>query len=339
MVEWLDIPDETKQNAYIQIAEATGMSPFAVEKDWWVVETISSIFESDASRSMVFKGGTSLSKAWGLINRFSEDIDLAIDRGFLGFEGELTKSKRTRLRKAASAYTSGVFFEMLKNKFDEREIEGVEFKMVEAKDSDQDPRIIEMYYPNVIPIPGYIEARVQIEVGCRSMREPFRIVNFGSLIDEYYSERSFSQNPISVPTVLPERTFLEKVFLLHEEFHRSVEKIRVNRLSRHIYDVVKMAQTKVVDKALSNRELYQNIVNHRFSFSRVGGVDYNLLQPQTIDPLPIPELSKVWKEDYSIMVEQMIFEPSPPSYSQLIEQLTSLKERINQLPWQIETNF
>ncbi len=339
MIEWLNVPEETRRNAYVQIAEKTGMSPFAVEKDWWVVQTLSAIFDMEAAKALVFKGGTSLSKAWGLINRFSEDIDLAIDRGYLGFEGVLSKSKKTRLRKEASAYTSGSFHQMIKDKFVEREIAGVDIKIIEAKDSDQDPRIIEIYYHNVIPNPGYLEARVQIEIGCRSMREPFEPVSFRSLVDEYYSDRSFALPPISVPTVVPERTFLEKIFLLHEEFHRPIEKIRVDRLSRHIYDVVKMAQTNVADRALADPELYQNILSHRYSFSRVGGVDYKLMQPQTIDPLPIPAVSQAWQNDHSTMVEQMIFEAQPPSYIQLIEQLTILKERINHLPWKIETSL
>jgi predicted nucleotidyltransferase component of viral defense system len=94
MNKWLSVPDITKKNAYEQIAEATGMSAFAVEKDWWVVQTLSAVFETEISRQLVFKGGTSLSKAWNLIRRFSEDIDLAINREFFGFSGELSKNQR-----------------------------------------------------------------------------------------------------------------------------------------------------------------------------------------------------------------------------------------------------
>jgi hypothetical protein len=121
---------------------------------------------------------------------------------------------------------------------------------VESKDSDQDPRIIELYYPNVIPHPGYLEPKVQIEVGSRSLREPFSIQTFGSLIDEYYPEMDFAQASINVPTVNPERTFLEKIFLLHEEFQRPAEKMRVNRLSRHLYDIYHLSKTDFAEKAL-----------------------------------------------------------------------------------------
>jgi len=76
MDKWFAIPDSTKRNAYIQIAEKTGMAPFAVEKDWWVVQALTVIFEMEIAKKLVFKGGTSLSKAWNVIERFSEDIDL-----------------------------------------------------------------------------------------------------------------------------------------------------------------------------------------------------------------------------------------------------------------------
>ena len=87
MNKWLAIADETKRNAYIQVAEKSGMSAFTVEKDWWVVQTLSVIFGMEVGQHLVFKGGTSLSKAWKLIERFSEDIDLAIDRDFFGYDG------------------------------------------------------------------------------------------------------------------------------------------------------------------------------------------------------------------------------------------------------------
>ena len=117
MVKWLNIPIETQINAYNQVAEHIGIPPSVAEKDWWVVRTLGIIFETNAAEHLVFKGGTSLSKSWNLIHRFSEDIDLAIDRRFLGFGGVLSKNKRTQLRKAANKYTTGQFYTELQEKF------------------------------------------------------------------------------------------------------------------------------------------------------------------------------------------------------------------------------
>ena len=98
-------------------------------------------------------------------------------------------------------------------------------------------RIIEIYYPNIIQKPDYLEARIQIEIGCRSLKEPFTIRPISSLVDIFYPHMEFALPSIQVPSVNPERTFLEKIFLLHEEFQRPKEKMRSDRLSRHLYDV------------------------------------------------------------------------------------------------------
>src|SRR5690606_31524918 len=106
-----------------------------------------------------------------------------------------------------------------------------------------------------------------------------------------------------VPTVNPERTFLEKLFLLHEEFHRPPEKMRVDRLSRHLYDIYQLTKAQVAEKAIKDKALYETIVAHRYKFSRVGDVDYNLHNPKTIDPIPVADKIDEWKADYSRMME------------------------------------
>jgi len=338
MNRWYIIPTETKANAYTQIAEKTGMAPYAVEKDWWVVQTLAIIFEMGIGAHLVFKGGTSLSKAWRLIDRFSEDIDLAVNRNFLGFDGDLSRGQISNLRKAANTYVSDVFYPALMAKFKEKGLVEVRFQIVEAETTDQDPRIIEVYYPNVIPTPGYIQPRVQIEIGCRSLREPFTDKSFSSLVDEHYPAAAFTQASINIPVVNPERTLLEKIFLLHEEFQRPAEKIRVDRLSRHLYDIYQLSKTEFADKAFENPALYETIVNHRYKFTRVGGVDYNLHQPKHINPIPIADLLEAWKKDYATMQEQMIYGDSP-SFDEMLASIKEFVAKINALDWEIEGDF
>ena len=175
-----------KEAVFNAIATEKGMTPFAVEKDWWVSRTLEIIFQMDIAKHLVFKGGTSLSKAWKLINRFSEDIDLAIDKEFFeGYSGDITKSKISKLRKEAGVYTTGTFFNELQEEFAAKGFNDLDFKVIEAEDSDQDPRVIEIYYPNVITSSSeYILPRVQIEISCRSLREPFTVKSFGVLVEE-----------------------------------------------------------------------------------------------------------------------------------------------------------
>jgi predicted nucleotidyltransferase component of viral defense system len=332
------IPDSDKAEIYKQLSYESKIPPFAVEKDWWVVQVLAAIFEMSVGKHLVFKGGTSLSKAWNLINRFSEDVDLAIEPKFLGFEGELKKKDITALRKTANQYLTNTFYPELKQRMTDKGFTNVKWDIINTKESDQDPKIMLMYYPNVIESVGYIQPKVQIEIGCRSLREPFKIVEFNTLIDEYYPQASFAIPAIKVPTVVPERTFLEKIFLLHEEFSKPLQAIRVVRLSRHLYDVFQLSKTEIKQKALDDKELYATIVKHRYNFTRISKVDYNLHQPKTINPIPPTEVIKAWEADYNTMLSEMIYGDAP-TFEELIQELTLLRAEINNLNWKMNIEF
>ena len=142
-----------------------------------------------------------------------------------------------------------------------------------------------------------------------------------------------------MPTVNPERTFLEKLFLLHEEFHRPVDKMRVDRLSRHLYDIYHLTKAGIAEKAINDKELYEIIVTHRYKFSRVGEVDYNLHNPKTVNPIPIAEKMEEWKADYAKMMEDMIYEESKPSFDDLINNLNELRTQLQAVNWSFELEF
>jgi predicted nucleotidyltransferase component of viral defense system len=340
-IDFNTIDKAEKKAIFNAIATEKGMTPFAVEKDWWVSRTLEIIFQMPIAKHLVFKGGTSLSKAWKLIHRFSEDVDLAIDRDFFeDYKGDISKTQIGKLRKEAGVYTTGTFFEELKSTFLKKEFTQLQFKIIETGDSDQDPRILEIYYPNIINTTSeYLLPRVQIEVSCRSLREPFTVKSFGALVDEVYADKDFAEPLFNVPTVNAERTFLEKLFLLHEEFHRPIDKMRVDRLSRHLYDVYHLTNAGVAEKAITDKELYETIVAHRYKFSRVGEVDYNLHNPQTLNPIPIADKLEEWKADYAKMKEDMIYEEDKPSFEQLIANLNELRTQLQRLDWQFELTF
>ncbi len=327
---WHDADKNSKKVVFEEISKSMGMVSSAIEKDWWVVQTLRLIFEMDCADSLVFKGGTSLSKAWGLINRFSEDIDLALDRKFLGFEGDLSNQQIKKLRKASFAYITDKFYPMLKTKFEETGLTNVEINITETTDSDQDPRIIEIFYPSVFDNMGYIRPKVIIEVGSRSLREPFSVRSFRSFVGENYPDQPFADSSILIPTVNPERTFLEKVFLLHEEFQKPIDKIRVERLTRHLYDIELLMDTEFAEKALTNVKLYQDIVAHRRLFTPIRGIDYDNHIPQKINPIPPTEIINEWQKDYEIMQDSMIYGESL-SFSELIERIEELKKRFKRI--------
>lgn len=109
-------------------------------------------------------------------------------------------------------------------------------------------------------------------------------------------------------------------------------------MSRHLYDIYQISKTDTTDKALGDKDLYESIVKHRHRYTRVGGVDYNLHQPQSIDFLPSKELAPAWKADYAKMQEQLIHGDSP-NYENLINSLIELKEKINAIDWKMDAKF
>lgn len=338
-VNFYTIPDREKAVIFQQTSSKSLIPAYAVEKDWWVVQCLSAIFSMDLSKHLVFKGGTSLSKGWGLIERFSEDIDLAIDRRFFGFEGHIGRSQIDKLRRTAGAYIDDVFLPQLQKTLSNRGFGMLNIEIEAGERSDRDRSIL-LHYPYIIESPGYLQPRVKLEFSCRSLMEPSTMQKFGSLVDQSFPNTDFAESPITVPTVNPERTFLEKLFLLHEEFQRPLEKIRSGeRLSRHLYDVVKLSKTAFADTAFSSPELYQTIVVHRQQFNPIPGIDYTKHQPRSINPIPADSVLAAWKSDYNTMREEMIYEENAPSFEQLVSELRELQQRVNALPWTFDTSL
>jgi len=326
MIRFYNVEKEEKENIYKEVSNRTNMPDYNVEKDWWVAQTLSLVFEMAIGPHLVFKGGTSLSKSWGIINRFSEDVDLAVDRKFLGFEGDLGKNQRTKLRKASSKYIIDEFAPALQEEFNKRGMNDVKINVIDTTESDQDPKLVEIHYPNVVEYAEYIKPRVLLEIGCRSLIEPKTNKKVISLIDEQFPTASFAQQGIMIPSVNPERTFLEKIFLLHEEFQKPEP--RSTRMSRHLYDLFKLVQVPECKVALSDETLYNTIVSHRIQFTKMKEVDYDKHKPEFIDFLPNEKVLDAYRKDYNEMQENMINEKSP-DFEELIAALEGLKKEIN----------
>ncbi len=328
-LEFYKLPVSDKLEIFDQVQYLTGLPPFAIEKDWWVVRVLEVLFQTEIKNHLVFKGGTSLSKAWGLIDRFSEDIDLALDRTFLGYDGEITRKKQvTQLRKSFKKYILDFLLPKLVQKLESGGLNNVKVKALETTESDQDPIIIEIIYPNITEHSEYLLPRVLVEIGCRSLREPYTNRAICSIIGEEFKGRSFEDQPVHVPSVNPERTFLEKLFLLHEEFQRPADKIRVKRLSRHLYDIYQISKSDYGKRAIDDHNLFAEIVKHRSIFSKLGGVDYNSHFPPNLRPIPPSDQINEWKRDYSTMQSQMVYGKTIP-FEELLESVSTIAKMIN----------
>ena len=331
--EWLNLPEDTRKNIFEQTAIYKNLPAQAIEKDWWVTFTLKLIFEMECAPAMVFKGGTSLSKGWGLIERFSEDIDLALDKEHLGFtNNNPSKKEVNQLRRLSYNYITTKFTPELQAKFNDAGLTGVTVKHQEVVNHDQDPLIVEIYYPKLTEPETYLKPGLLVEVGSRSLKEPYTVREFGTMVAESFPAQPFADKPIAVPVVNPERTFLEKIFLLHEEFQRAQDVKRIERLSRHLYDIEKLMDTEFAEKALHDRELYQTIVSYRSIFTKFGGIDYASHNPKTLKFIPPAGQLPLWEADYRQMQESMIYGNTLP-FKQLIDRLTVLQERINSIIW------
>lgn len=330
LATWLQLPEQDKKEILTQTAVQKGLPVYAIEKDWWVVQALSAIFSMEYAQAFIFKGGTSLSKGWNLIERFSEDIDLALDREFLGFAGELTKNNIKKLRKRSYEFITEQFVKELKHKFTNMNLGNVSVIPQQTQNQDQDPSIIEIYYPAVIQKDNYLKPSILVEIGCRSLKEPFTKRAIQSAVSEVFPEQTFADKAIYIPVVNPERTFLEKIFLLHEEFQKRKEKIRTNRLSRHLYDIEVLSRTRYAELALEDRELFDTIVKHRSTFTPISGIDYTKHEPRNISIIPPESIMHQWEQDYGEMKETMIYDPSL-SFNELIKKLCELQNRINNI--------
>lgn len=303
---------------------------FIIEKDWWVVQTLRLIAEMDVAKHLVFKGGTSLSKAWNVIDRFSEDIDLALDREFFGFSGNISRTQVGKLKDASNKYISNDFLNTLQKVFDDAGFAGVKLIVVDEKAPDDDPVKIAVQYPSVTDYSTYIQPHVLLEIGSRSLMEPSSVRTFRSMIGESFSELPFADEDLSIRCVNPERTFLEKLFLLHEEHQRPVEKMKIKGKSRHFYDIHQILKTEFAEKAMNDKELYNSIIAHREKFTKLGGVDYTSHFPPNLNPIPRTELLSEWEKDFADVQGQMI-SGEAISFDELMVELRELVNKINML--------
>ena len=332
-MKYTDLSADEQREVIQRVQAENRLQLQIIEKDWWVTAVLRALFSLPYSEHISFKGGTNLSKCWNLIERFSEDADIAIDREYLGFGGTLSKTQISdKLRRAACSFVRETLQYDLAEKLIENGVSADKFKVNVniTPVTTTDPEIIEVEYQSAVNTLPYIRSKVIIEVSGRSMNEPVVSVGVSSFIDDVFTNAPFAEPKFDVRAVVPERTFLEKVFLLHEEFSKPSGMIRTERMSRHLYDIAQMMDTPIVERALLDENLYKTVIDHRRMFIGLKGFDYSTLLPQTLSIVPQGEIREQWKEDYKVMQETMIYGDSP-SFDELIIKIQALNDRIRQL--------
>lgn len=330
MNKFLTLTEAQRRTVFEQTATRIKLPLASIEKDFWVTEILNILFSLSYADRMVFKGGTSLSKIWGVIRRFSEDIDIAIDRSMFGIDGDVTKKQLKKLRKTSSVFVRDTLANDLITAAKEAGLS--DFVTIEADPDGEgdatypEPRQIHIIYKSVLSsgTNPYLRDEVLLEVGSRSLFEPTAKANVESFVTTAFPHLTSNDNPVQVVAALAEKTFLEKAFLLHELF--STDGCRnANRKSRHIYDLCKMLEVGIADRAIPNDELWESIRHHREVFTSVRDVDYTQDVRKRIVLTPPESVIEEWKNDYDTMVANMIYEDKVPTFSDILAEAAKIE--------------
>lgn len=346
MSKWIDFTIDERKAMVQKVAELMHIDEAAAEKDWWVTAVLFALFKTKVAKYLLFKGGTSLSKGWNIINRFSEDIDLALGREFFLKEKQLTCAQCSsntqihHLREKGQDYIFGEFKEDLQKQLMTL---GLNVKVIaenelldengktKTVDHDKDPSVIFIQYPSLYQNETtYATPVVKIEISVLSMDEPFEMKRISSLIEQVFPDEDVDSDIVQhIKTVSPARTFLEKAFLLCEEYQKKTP--RTYRMSRHLYDLEKLSHTPYMEMALNDSDLYYDIVEHRKKFYHVGYVDYDKELPSSITILPTKDLIPHFEDDYKAMRLSFIYGDSL-NFDELLIFLEKLQERFRHVP-------
>lgn len=327
----------TKQRAdlFNATSQEIGMHSVMVEKDFWVCWTLKQLFDHPNLREhIIFKGGTSLSKVWRAIERFSEDIDISISRSSLGFGGDQdpenapsNKKRKTKLEELSNACAERIKNEVLPclQERAQRELLGEKW---DIKISETDPQTLFFEYPTAISEHGvdYIPRLVKIEAGARSDDWPADTKQIQPYVAEAYSEQ-ITDCGLTVRALSIQRTFWEKATILHAEANRPNEKPTPIRFSRHYSDLATLSLTEEGTKAKVRNDLLDRVVEHKKTFFASNWAHYNTAVRGQFKLIPSEARMEDLRTDYQKM--QQMFFGDAMAWNDVISNLQKLEQEIN----------
>lgn len=326
MIETIAKSNEAERKAlFTEAASDLKMSPEMVEKDFWVCWTLNRIFSNESLKKILcFKGGTSLSKVFHLIERFSEDIDLILDwntisKGVEVIKEDRSRSKQNKLNETLLEESKIFISTILKEK-----IEGAVGDICAVEVDADDGNNLFIRYPKGIS-GKYLLPYIKLEIGPLAAWMPNDVYSIKPYISDMESPLKFKN--IFVPTIKAERTFWEKATILHAEHFRTKE--TPERYSRHYYDLYKMAKSEVKQHAFDNLDLLDEVVRFKQRFYYAAWANYQEATPGTFHLLPKEANIKALQADYKKMKEMIFGEY--PDFEEIISVLAALETEINDL--------
>lgn len=322
------LPQQQRMELFRQTAAQRGMTEQIVEKDFWVCWVLKQLFDSPLKDRIIFKGGTSLSKVYGLIERFSEDIDLILNwtGNPLGNPmAEMSKNKRKKFNDELLAWGNKCIRDEIYPIV--REFCGDICTAVLEMGNTGDA-IIAIQYPQAFASDSYLRPEIRLEIGALAAWDPHQTAIIKSYAAEQYPH-IFSEPEVSVQVTSAARTFWEKATILHTEAGRPESGAFRSRYSRHYYDMVMLARDPAVKaEAFADLPLLDRVVDFKQRFySGSKWLAYDQAKPGTFRLLPPEYFITDLRSDYANM-RNMIYGEYPP-FEQLMSELKSLLLEIN----------
>jgi Nucleotidyl transferase AbiEii toxin, Type IV TA system len=336
MIELHLLPPKERRLFFAEAGAALGI-PFAIiEKDYWVVWTLERLFSLDELKShLTFKGGTSLSKVYGLIQRFSEDIDVSIEKDFLGYDKtndpEKADSKKKqkaaidKLSKSCAKYIQTKMLSDLKASITHRLGTGDGWQLlIDTQDLDGQTLLFE--YPNITPRGGYISQSVKIELGARSEHWPVSEQVIESYAKSALKEK-INEDKIHVRVLNAERTFWEKATILHQYAHIPIDKKLPPRISRHLYDFFQLLNSPIKAKAAADTDLLDRVAQHKNIYFASAWANYGTAKKGTLKLSPSSRVLQELEQDYAAM--KSMFFGEVPNWQLILKTIDQFEQEFN----------
>jgi hypothetical protein len=339
MYDFIKLDKKERSQAFRIASVELGYPAYVIEKDFWVTYILDTLFNRiNHNHRILFKGGTSLSKCYKLIDRFSEDIDLSLHMADLGFEENKAphivaqqESKSAAKRAVESLKIAGE--EFLKNTIQ------VLLNDIIKKDLDSDSNWellldksnaenLLFHYPKSLEDDDYgnkyVKPVVLIETGTKSEHLPTEEIEINTLLQDAISQIS---SKTTVKVLSPKRTFWEKVTLLHAENNiNRIERVK-ERLSRHLYDIVMLGRSQIGIDAMNDLALLDIVAKHKAFYYRSNAAKYDEAKAGTIKLVPKGEILESFKIDYEKM--KNMFAGEIIKFDTIIEELQQIENKIN----------
>lgn len=332
MIRIAHLPADERKELFHNTAARMGLSDAIIEKDFWVCLTLDYLFHRSPWRHMItFKGGTSLSKGYHLIKRFSEDIDLILDWRVLGYGRDEPWEDRSNTQQGifnkeanrrAASFLAGNLCPRIQH-----ELSAELHQQANIYTDPEDPQTVIFAYPVLFSDASTLQV-IRLEIGALAAWTPSSRVLISPYAAEQYP-RVFLQGATSVLTTAPERTFWEKAAILHHEANRPEHLLMPHRYARHYYDLSCMADSSVKNRAFAQPDLLQRVVDFSMRFYPRSWAHYSEAIPAAIRLSPPSYRLRELRTDYMAM-RNMIY-GDVPSLDSILDRIVILEEEIHHL--------